>query len=215
MRLLAIVLLSSVLTSNTLLAQSPYDIFQEACVENLHDYPNAELFLTQSNWSQANIDTFNEPANTLVNRLLSKFPLAPFNSHKPLFGNVLFHGLAEDHGKFFVSEDGKSAVVFGKADNDLNPNSKCMFASIDKETAPFSRWADEVFKGQKHETNVGSRYGNIRSEWMSLDFPQNLSAEVPIAAVILHKKLNKSRLTRAYFQVSTTGLIPDDQAQLE
>lgn len=66
MRLLATVLLSSVLTSNTLLTQSPYDIFQKACVENLHDYPNAELFLTQSNWSQANIDTFNEPANTLV-----------------------------------------------------------------------------------------------------------------------------------------------------
>ncbi|WP_439139389.1 hypothetical protein [Planktotalea sp.] len=141
--------------------------------------------------------------------MLGKINISGINLNKSLFGNVLFDDFKANDEYYFLSSDKRSGIVFGQADNDVYPNSKCMPASQAESPKLFETWATELFIGQELESRTGSRYGNVGTIWQSTHFPQNLSSAAPFTTDILNKNLQKSSLASAHYQVSVTRLIPN------
>lgn len=164
-----------------------FEIFMNVCVSNLHAPTQSAEFLEQLGWSRARPPSFGDGG---------------------LFGNIMILVFKNNEGNFFVSPDRNSGFGFGPADNDLNPNSKCMLATTSHDVDAFSEWAQNVFVGQVYEDNTGRRYGNRLRSWQTATFPENISADTPIANVTLHSGLLASGTTAADTQVSVTGLIP-------
>lgn len=123
-------------------------------------------------------------------------------------GNYFEHGLVEKDAHFFVAGNGKSAFVFGRKDNDLNPNNACLLATTERRHRDFLKWSERLFKAQVYDVIQGKRYGNTKMSWKSKNFPQNLSDSLPYAAVDLHIGLRPTPFTNARFQASVTGLQP-------
>jgi len=164
-----------------------FDLFMQVCVHGLHAPAQARDLLDRAGWSPQ--------------------PLAGFNEDG-LFANVMFHGLKDAEGAFYLSPDQGSGFVFGPSDNDLNPNSRCMLATTLSGARPFVEWATKAFDGHVHSDRTGKRFGNRLREWQVRDFPENISADLPIAAVTLVSGLSATGSAEAEIQISVTGLIP-------
>ncbi len=164
-----------------------FNLFMQVCVHNLHDPKQAKYIMDQAGWSRQSLSSFNDGG---------------------LFANVILHGLKDLEGEFYLSQDRKSGFLFGPADNDLNPNSKCMLSTTLSDAEPFAEWADKAFDGQIHSDQTGKRYGNRRRNWRSAAFPENVSVDFPVADVILGSGLLAAGTTEADTQISVTGLTP-------
>jgi hypothetical protein len=164
-----------------------FETFMNVCVNNLHAPTQSAKVLEELGWSRTRLPSFGDGG---------------------LFGNIVAVGFKNNEGNFFVSPDRNSGFVFGPADNDLNPNSKCMLATTSHEVDAFSEWSKNIFVGQVYEDTTGRRFGNRLQSWQTATFPQNISADTPITNVTLHSGLLATGNTTADTQVSVTGLRP-------
>lgn len=164
-----------------------FETFQNVCVSNLHAPTQSAEVLEELGWSRARLPRFGDGG---------------------LFGNILVLGFRNNEGNFFVSPDQSSGFVFGPADNDLNPNSKCMLATTSDDVDAFSEWSQSIFAGQTYEDRTGRRFGNRLRVWETATFPENISADISIASVTLHSGLLAAGTTAADTQISVTGLRP-------
>ncbi|PTN01128.1 hypothetical protein C8N32_1161 [Rhodovulum imhoffii] len=168
-------------------AETLFDTFVKVCADDLHHRQAASEYLHRLGWQEK-----------------------PFKSFKDIsiLGNILDHGLVEDEAHLFVSRDGKSAFLFGRKDNDLNPNNVCLLSTTEQRYRDFVNWMESQFEGQEYSEIKGKRFGNTKMSWRSRSFPRNLSISQPYTAGNMHIGLRHTPFTNARFQVSVTGLIP-------